>query len=169
VSPATPPRTEREHGRDSSGVANPAGRDHRHRRYGVDHRRDQRQRRDGTQHVPAGLPALGNDHIDSTADCASRLLGTCHRVQHETSGIMQTANVGRWVAPVNETMRSPASGASGRRALLIPGENEIPTEGAICQRFCLDDHRSDVSDPGPTISSSLLAPADSASRARQAA
>ncbi len=32
--------------------------------------------------------------------------------------------------------------------MLIPGENEIPTEREICQRRRLDDHPGDVSDPG---------------------
>ena len=56
---------EGEHGCHSAGVSDPAGRDHRHRCHRVHDRRHQRQRRHLAPHVPAGLPALGHDDINS--------------------------------------------------------------------------------------------------------
>ena len=72
-----------EHRGDAAGVTDPAGRDHRHRRHRVHHRGHQRQRRDGTPHVPAGLPALRDDHVHAGRDCPPCLLGTADRVQDD--------------------------------------------------------------------------------------
>jgi hypothetical protein len=72
-------RTEGKHGRDSASVANPTGRNDRHRCHGVDYRWHQWERCHATQYVPAGLPALRNDDVHSTSGCA-RFLGTADRV-----------------------------------------------------------------------------------------
>ena len=92
-------RAEGKDRRDPPGVANPAGGDHRHRRNGVDHGWDQRQRGHGAPHVTARLPALSHDHIDAGADRSPRLLRVADGVHEERTGVVDLVHVRAGVAP----------------------------------------------------------------------
>jgi hypothetical protein len=104
-------RTEGKHGRDSSCVADPAGSNDRYGRHRVDHRRHQRQGRDATPDVAAGLPALRNDDVHSTSDGTPGFLGAADSVQNKSSGAMHQVDVALRIAEDDDTIRRPAESA----------------------------------------------------------
>ena len=63
-------RAEGKHRGDSSIVADPTSRNHRHRCHGVDDRRHQRERCHATPDVPPGLPTLCNDDVHAASGSA---------------------------------------------------------------------------------------------------
>jgi hypothetical protein len=130
-------RAEGEHGRDSASVADPTRRDDRHRCHRVDHRRHQGERRHATPYVPARLPALRNDDVHSTCDCAAGFLGAADRVQNKPCGVMHHVDIALGTAP--EERHDPQT---GRKSLVDPtvlvrGENEVAAKRSIgqCCRF----------------------------------
>jgi MFS family permease len=92
-------RAQGEHRRDAAAVPDPARRDHRHRRDRVYHRRHQRQRPDRPPHVPAGLPALRDDHVHPGRHRPPGLLGGPDRVQDDSPGVVHRLDVSAGVPP----------------------------------------------------------------------
>ena len=137
-------RAEREHGRDSSRVADPTGRDHRHRRDRVDYRRHQRERRHATPDVPAGLPALRDDHVDPSPDRAPRLLSTPDRVHHKPPGVVHHADIAVGVA--QQKRHDPQTSSKGLidSMVLIGAEHKIAGKRPVSQR-CRVTHQSAAS------------------------
>ena len=140
-------RAEGEHGRDSSSVANPTGRDDRHRCHRVDHRRHQRERCHATPDVPAGLPTLRNDDVHSTSDCAPRFLGAADRVHDKPSGVMHQLDVALGIA--EDERHDPQTSRKGLidSMVLIGGENEVAAKRTIGQRCRFTNQISGIVGP----------------------
>ena len=148
--PRTQPRGLRaqgEHRGDAASVADPAGRDHRHRRHRVHHGGHQRQGRDGAPHVPAGLPALRDDHVRARRDRPPCFLGGADRVQDNPPGVVHALDVAAWIT--HEKRDNAQAGVKGlvEATVTIFGENEVAAERPRGQRRSLPDHRSDVFGP----------------------
>jgi hypothetical protein len=135
---------EGEYRRDSAGVTDSAGRDHRHRRHRVHHGGHQRQGGDTPPHVAAGLPALRDDHVHAGRGRPARLLGSSHRVQDDPAGIVDLLDVAAGVT--QEKRHDPQAGVKGlvEATVTILGENEVAAKRPRGQRRGLPHHRSDV-------------------------
>ena len=122
--PSAEPRglcTKGEHGCDSSGVADPTGGNDRYGRHRVDHRWHQRKRRHAARDVAAGLPALGDDDVHSTSDCATGPLGGADGMHDKPSGVMHRVDVALGIA--KDERHDPQAGGKG----LIDVDGADPT------------------------------------------
>lgn len=84
---------QREHGSHSASVPDPVGRDHRHRCHRVHHGGHQGERRDLTPHVPASLPPLRHDDIDSAT---STPLAAARRASSALPIVCKTSPLASW-------------------------------------------------------------------------
>jgi hypothetical protein len=139
---------EGEHRRDAPGVADPARRDHRHRRHRVDHGGHQRQGPDGAPHVPAGLQSLRDDNVRPGRDRPPGLLGVADRVQDNSAGVVHALDVGAWISP--EKRDDPQAGLEGLVKATVPvlGEDKVAAERPRGECRCVAHGRSDVRRPG---------------------
>jgi hypothetical protein len=145
--PRTQPRGLRaqgEHRGDAASVADPAGRDHRHRRHRVHHGGHQRQGRDGAPHVPAGLPALRDDHVHAGCDRSPCLLGAADRVHDNATGVVDLLDVAAGITHEERHDAQPGVKGLVKSAVAIFGENEVAAEWPRGQRRRLPYHRSDI-------------------------
>ncbi len=140
-------RSQGEHRGDSASVTDPASRDHRHRRHRVHDSRHQRQCRDLAPHVPAGLPALRDDHVRAGRDCPPCLLGAADRVHNDPPGGVHRLDVAAGIPPHERD--DPQAGLEGlvKAAVTIFGENQVAAERPRGQRRCRTNAGSDVSGP----------------------
>ena len=121
-------RSECERGGEPAAVGDTARRHHRHRRDGVDHGRDQRERRDLAPDVTSGLAALRDDAIDAEVDDAACLGGGRHRVQQAHTGGVADGDVRRRVAPAQADHRDAAVDADLQALGLVPVQHEVHAE-----------------------------------------
>jgi len=138
---------EGEHRGDAASVADPAGRDHRYGRDGVDHRWHQRKRCDAPRHVAARLPSLRDDHVDTASHGAPCLLGAADRVHDEPSGVVHRVDIAPGVAPEERHDPQARRECLIDAAVLIEGENEVPGKRPVGERSGLTDHLSGVIGP----------------------
>jgi hypothetical protein len=61
--------------------------------------------------VAAGLPALRNDDVHSTSDCAPGFLGAADRVHNNPSGVMHQVDVALGIA--EDERHDPQAGRKG--------------------------------------------------------
>ena len=136
-----------EHRRDSAGVTDPASRDHRHRRHRVHHSGHQRQCRDPTPHVPAGLPALRDNHVHAGRYRPPCFLGAPDRVHDNPPGVVHRLDITAGIPPHKRD--DPQAGLKGRlkAAVMIFGENEVAAERPRRQRRRLTNDGSGVIGP----------------------
>jgi hypothetical protein len=97
--------------------------------------------------VAAGLPALRNDDVHTSADCAPGFLGAADRMHQERSGVMHLLDVAAGVA---EEERHAAQAGSKRlidSMVLIGAEHEVAGKRPVgeCCRFT--DHNPCVLRP----------------------
>ncbi len=98
--------------------------------------------------MPASLPALRNDDVHSTSDCAPRFLGTPDRVHHKPSGVVHRVDIAVGIAC--EEQHDPQT--SGKRliesvALIGAAENEIAGKGPVGERCRFANQVSGVIGP----------------------
>jgi len=136
--------TQGEHRGDAASITDPARRDHRHRRHRVHHRWHQRKCRDGAPDVPAGLPALRDDHVHAGRDGPPCFLGRAHRVHDDAPGVVDLLDVAAGIT--QEKRHDPQAGVKGRlkATVTVFGENEVAAERPRGQRRGVPDHGSDV-------------------------
>jgi hypothetical protein len=97
--------------------------------------------------VPAGLPTLRHDDIDSAGDCPPRLFGAADRVQNDSVGVVDLLDVAGGISP--EQRHDPQTGFEGlvKATVLIGVENQIAAKGTIGERRRLTNHVSGGSGP----------------------
>ncbi len=133
-----------QHRGDATGVTDPAGRDHRHRCYGVHDSGHQRQCRDGAPHVPAGLPALRDDHVRAGRDGPPCFLGGADRVQDNPPGVVDLLDVAAGIPPEKRHDPQPGLESRVKATVLILGQDEVAAERPRGQRRRLPDHGTGV-------------------------
>ena len=117
---------QREHGGHSASVPDPAGRDHWHRCHRVHDGGHPGKRRDLTPHVPASLPTLRHDDINSAGGCPPGLFSAADRLQNDSVGVVDVLDVADGISP--EQRHDPRTGFKGLvnatvfRAVVTTGE-----------------------------------------------
>ena len=130
------------YGGHSSSVPDPAGGDHWHRRHRVHHGGHQGKRRHLTPYVPASLPALRHDDINSAVDRSPRFFCAADGVQNDSVGIVDLFDVAGGIS--EEQRHDTHSGFKGlvKATMLVGVENQIASEGTIGKRRRLTNHVS---------------------------
>jgi hypothetical protein len=94
--------------------------------------------------VPAGLPALRNDHVHAGRDCPPRLVCTADRVHNDSPGVMHLLDVAARIT--QKERHDPQAGLKSlvKATVMIFGENEVAAKRPSGQRRCLTDDGSGV-------------------------
>jgi hypothetical protein len=134
--------TQLEYGGHSPSVADPTGGDHWYRCHRIHHGGYQGKRRNLTPHVPASLPPLRHDHIDSAGGCLPRLFRAADGVKNDSVGVVDLLDVAGGISP--HERHDPQTGCEGllETTVLIRGENQVAAERATGERRGLTNHVS---------------------------
>jgi RecB family exonuclease len=94
--------------------------------------------------VPAGLPALRDDHVHAGRHGPPCFLGRADRVHDNAPGVVDLLDVAAGIT--QEKRHDPQASVKGlvKAAVTIFGEDEVAAERPRGQRRRLPDHGSDV-------------------------
>ena len=97
--------------------------------------------------MPASLPTLRHDDINSAGDCPPRLFSAADRVQNDSVGVVDLLDVAGGISP--HQRHDPHTGFQGlvKATVLIGVENQIAAKRTIGERRRLTNHVSGGSGP----------------------
>jgi hypothetical protein len=98
--------------------------------------------------VPAGLPALRDNDVHSTPDCAQCFFGASDRVHDKPSGVMHRVDVALGIAP--DERHDPETSGKGlidATALIRTAENEVAGKRPVGEGRRFTNHVSGVIGP----------------------
>ncbi len=97
--------------------------------------------------MAARLPALRDDHVHATSDCAPGLLGAADRVHDEPSGVVHHLDVALWIALEERDDPQARRKSLIDATVLIRVQREVAAKRTIGQRRRFTDHSSRVIHP----------------------
>jgi hypothetical protein len=97
--------------------------------------------------VPASLPTLRHDDVNSAGGCPPRLFSAADCVQNDSVGVVDLLDVAGGIAPHQRHDPHPGFNGLVKATVLIGGDNQIAAKRTIGERLRLANHVSGGSGP----------------------